>query len=222
MGKRDPLWGVATWPGRERGGANPWTDDEFYALGSDWLGYQDRWQSSIGFHPGTVLEVGCGAGRITQMLAREFAQVLAVDVSQDAIDYARSRVLGSNIDWRVGDGDAIPATDDSVDAVFSCHVFQHFPDNATQLAVFSEVFRVLKPGGTFSVHIPMYQFPAGRLGAALRKAYSLLVSVRPAPKMYMTAYEIDRLIDDVGAIGFKNVCISVLPNHIVYGRKPTN
>ena len=36
-GKADPFFAVSSWPGRERGGPNPWTDTDFYALGeSDW------------------------------------------------------------------------------------------------------------------------------------------------------------------------------------------
>ena len=38
-GKSDPLYGVASWAGRERGGENPWTDEDFYALGEDWLDF---------------------------------------------------------------------------------------------------------------------------------------------------------------------------------------
>lgn len=43
-GKRDPLWAVATHPGKERGGSAPWTDDEFYAAGvEEWAALEKIW-----------------------------------------------------------------------------------------------------------------------------------------------------------------------------------
>jgi len=37
-GKVDPLYAVASWKDRERSGSNPWTDEEFYAIGQIRLG----------------------------------------------------------------------------------------------------------------------------------------------------------------------------------------
>ena len=56
-GKKDPLWGVASWAGRERNGPNPWTDQEFYELGADWLDFERAWRQTVGYEPGTVLEI---------------------------------------------------------------------------------------------------------------------------------------------------------------------
>ena len=45
-GQVDPLYAVATWPGKQKGSEKPWTDDEFYALGaSDWQDFHSKWQS---------------------------------------------------------------------------------------------------------------------------------------------------------------------------------
>jgi hypothetical protein len=63
---------VASWAGRERNGPNPWTDKEFYELGADWLDFDRLWRQTVGYEPGIVLEIGCGAGRITRMLAGAF------------------------------------------------------------------------------------------------------------------------------------------------------
>src|SRR5690242_16045210 len=107
-GKRDPLWGVASHKGREKDGANPWTDDEFYALGEDWTRiYERAWRTRGGTFGGTVVEIGCGAGRITQMLAHAFDRVIAVDVSPDIIAYAKARIGGDHISWHVGKGDRL-------------------------------------------------------------------------------------------------------------------
>jgi SAM-dependent methyltransferase len=241
-GRLDPLWGVASWPGRERDGATPWTDEEFYALGSDWHDFDSAWRKCGRDGSGTVLEIGCGAGRMTRMLSGTFANVIATDVSEDMITYGRARVNQENVEWRVSNGAALPADDGSVDAVFSCHVLQHFPSNAAQLQNFAEMHRILRTGGSIFVHIPMHAFPesnasfrrfaraayatylkVGKAAIALRK---LKMIMGGRPFMRGTSYEMQRLIDDVGKLGFRDVSVSMVNvgdarvvHPCIYGRK---
>jgi ubiquinone/menaquinone biosynthesis C-methylase UbiE len=161
------------------------------------------------------------------MLSATFAQVIATDVSSDILEYARERIPADNISWQVSDGDTIPASDASVDAVFSCHVFQHFPNNATQLAIFREVHRVLKTGATFFIHLPIHTFPVVNLAfsRAARLAYatflrvsSLRAAMRRAMiragigKSYMhgVSYEMDNLFSDLANIGFADLSVSAI------------
>jgi SAM-dependent methyltransferase len=96
-----------------------------------------------------VLDLGCGLGRLTRVMSREAAQVVAVDVSAEMISRARSlqQSLG-NVTWVVGDGTTLrPLTDASVDVCLSHVVFQHIPDPAVTLGYVREMARVLRPGG---------------------------------------------------------------------------
>jgi ubiquinone/menaquinone biosynthesis C-methylase UbiE len=243
-GKVDPLFGVASWAGRDRGGPNPWTDEEFYALGKDWHDFDAAWQRTAAYSPGTVLEIGCGAGRITQMLSATFNRVVATDVSADMLEYARARIPASNVSWQISDGDRLPSGDGSVDAVFSCHVLQHYPSNAHQLGAFREIYRVLCDGGTFFVHMSIHLFPqvngpfsrAARLGYA---AFLRLLSVRAAvrrllmriggkPYMHGVSYEMQPLLMDLKALGFTDLSVSPILvrsgpgiHCCVSGRKPS-
>jgi SAM-dependent methyltransferase len=242
-GKDDPLYGVASWPGREKHGENPWTDEEFYRLGDDWRDFKSAWLRTVGYRPAAVLEIGSGAGRITRMLATDFEQVIATDVSSDMLEYARARVPNPNISWKLSDGDSIPADAKSVDAVFSCHVFQHFPSNAAQRLVFSEVGRVLKNGGTFFVHLSIHVFPQvngpfSRLARTVYAVFVRLLSVRAAlrrllmrvgfkPYMHGVSYEAQALLTDLKGLGFADLSISVLnvrTSHAIHccvsGRRP--
>ena len=243
-GKKDPLYGVATWPGRDKGGANPWTDEEFYRLGDDWLDFKHAWKRTVGYEPGTVLEIGSGAGRITRMLAGDFEKVIATDVSADVLAYARDHVPNANISWTVSDGDTIPAPDQSVDAVFSCQVFQHFPSTALQLATFSQIRRILKPGGTFFVHMSIHAFPQGvngpfsRLAKLQLRMFTRLATLRAAirrqlmrfgfrPHMHGVSYEAFDLIRDLRKLGFEDVSVTSITvrtgltlHCCVSGRKP--
>ena len=238
-GKVDPLWGVATWKDRARSDAHPWTDEEFYVLGKDWLQFDRLWKAMLGHNNGTLLEIGCGAGRITRYLSKDFERVIAVDVSDGMIGYAKQRVAADNITWRVTDGDCLPAEDGTVDAVFSCHVFQHFPDGAAQLRTFTEIHRVLKSSGTFLIHLPLHSFPAcnryprilfrGTYSAFLRvsslKAALRRLMVRWFDWGYMhgISHEIDDLLTALKKLGFCELGVTYLTENgvqpCVYGRK---
>ena len=61
---RDPLWAVCTERERQRGGAEEWTDQQFYSGGElDWRDFVSRWRR-YGLRLDGCLEIGCGAGRI--------------------------------------------------------------------------------------------------------------------------------------------------------------
>lgn len=161
-GEKDPLMGVATRSGRGRGGPNPWTAEEFYQLGrSDWEDFFARWRR-YGVDSASCLEIGCGTGRFTRQLAGQFGSVHALDVSEGMIEYARQQLkdAGERVTFVLGDGVHIPLGDAAVTAVFSTHVFQHFDSLAHAAVYFREAARVLSPGGTLMIHLPIHHWPA--------------------------------------------------------------
>jgi len=159
-GEKDPLMGVATRHGKDTAGSDPWSDKEFYALGrSDWADFYEKWKR-YGVNTESCLEIGCGTGRITRQLALAFRKVYAVDVSEDMIAYAKKQMPIDSITFLIGDGVTIALPDQSVTAIFSTHVFQHFDSIKHASLYFSEVARVLKPGGSVMVHLPIHQWPA--------------------------------------------------------------
>ena len=97
----------------------------------------------------TVLEVGCGIGRLTRVLAPRARRVIALDVSPEMLRRAQeANPTLENGEWLHGDGSTLAGVDDaSVDAVVSLVVFQHIPDPAVTLAYVREMGRVLRPGG---------------------------------------------------------------------------
>jgi ubiquinone/menaquinone biosynthesis C-methylase UbiE len=158
-GEIDPLYGVAAAKGRERGGKNPWSDAEFYERGQQhWQRFHPAWRR-YGIDCRNCLEIGCGAGRITAQLAGVFAMVEAVDVSKGMIDYAVAHVTAPNVRFHLTDGTALPLESASITAVFSTHVFQHFDSIDQATLTFREIARVLAPGGSIMIHLPMYRWP---------------------------------------------------------------
>jgi len=125
-GERDPLWAVASWPRKEKNGTDPWSDEDFYKNGeADWADFLNHWQR-YGVDSHACLEIGCGAGRITMHLAKFFKKTCAVDVSKHMLICAQEHIRNPNADFILTDGVNLPTRDNSVTAVFSAHVFQHF------------------------------------------------------------------------------------------------
>lgn len=173
-GKADPLFAVAAWPGKEKGGPRPWTDAEFYALGqSDWEDFFSRWRA-YGCRLDHCIEIGCGAGRLTKPLATVFTRVTALDVSPDQIAYAQQRIISPNVTFHVTDGVRFAAAVPPATAVFSTHVFQHFDHRSDAAAVFREVFQALVPGGTMMIHLPVYWLPPSPITPLYARGLALL------------------------------------------------
>lgn len=97
----------------------------------------------------TVVDVGCGVGRLTRVLAGRARHVLAVDVSREMLD--RAAQLNphlANVTWIHGDGRSLSQiSGGTVDACVSHVVFQHIPDPAVTLGYVREMGRVLRDGG---------------------------------------------------------------------------
>jgi len=96
-----------------------------------------------------ILELGCGTGKNTQLLAAIGEQVLAFDFSDGMIDRARSKLRLENVTFTVADiTRRWDCEDQSVDLVVCNLVLEHIHDLSF---IFSESSRVLRDGGKFFV-----------------------------------------------------------------------
>jgi arsenite methyltransferase len=110
---------------------------------------------SADIKPGdTVLDLGSGAGNdafVARSLVGERGRVIGVDMTEAMIEKAeknRTKLGHANVEFRLGEIEALPVADDSVDVVISNCVLNLVPDKAK---AYAEVYRVLKPGGHFSI-----------------------------------------------------------------------
>src|SRR3954451_21886339 len=96
-----------------------------------------------------IVDIGCGVGRLTRVLAGRARRVIGVDVSAEMLARAAELNPGlANVEWRHGDGRSLAGiTDGTVDACVSHVVFQHLPDPGLTLGYVREMARVLRPGG---------------------------------------------------------------------------
>ena len=121
-----------------------------------------------------VVEIGCGAGRMTREIARRAGTVRAVDVSPKMLEEARGRLSDlDNVEWVLGDGVSLAGIDDaSADVCVSHVVFQHIPDPKVTLGYIREIGRVLRPGGWAAFHVSndpsIHRKRTGREGLRIR------------------------------------------------------
>lgn len=96
-----------------------------------------------------VLDVGCGDGYLTRLMAETVApggSALGVDQSRETLRRARHITRDANCTFAEGTAQALDAADRSVDVVVSSLMLHHLPEAGRERAV-AEMFRVLRPGG---------------------------------------------------------------------------
>jgi SAM-dependent methyltransferase len=149
----------------------------------------------------TVIDLGSGAGNdafIARRFVGEKGKVLGVDFTEAMIARARDNAekLGlNNVEFRLGDIDDMPVTSNYADVIVSNCVLNLVPNKHK---VISEIFRVLKPGGHFSISDIVLE---GELPAKWREVaelYAGCVSGAIQKQVYVEIIE---------AAGFKNITL---------------
>jgi ubiquinone/menaquinone biosynthesis C-methylase UbiE len=144
----------------------------------------------------TVLDIGCGVGRLTRALASRAERAYGLDVSSEMLRLAREHNADLvNVEWLHGDGHGLGVVDDgSVDGCFSHVVFQHIPDPAVTLNYVAEMGRVLRPGGwalfQVSTDPTVHRAPGG-----LRSRVKNLVGAKKDRAWWGSAVGMDALRD---------------------------
>jgi SAM-dependent methyltransferase len=114
---------------------------------------------SIPQDSGVVLDIGCAAGSLTYLAAslRPNLHITGVDVSSAQIDFANSTIapMAKNATFLSISPDRLPFPDSSFQAVTCVELIEHL-NNSENARLMAEVFRVLRPGGTWIVTTPNY------------------------------------------------------------------
>ncbi|MGI9192676.1 MAG: arsenite methyltransferase [Chitinophagaceae bacterium] len=162
----------------------------------------------------TVLDLGSGAGNdcfVARQAVGESGKVIGIDFTEAMIEKARNNAdkLGyNNVEFRLGDIEHMPLAANRVDVIVSNCVLNLVPNKK---AVFEEMFRVLKPGGHFSISDVVLE---GELPDALRhdaEMYAGCVSGAIQKNEYLALAQ---------AAGFDNLLVQkqkpiIIPNDIL-------
>lgn len=151
-----------------------------------------------------LADVACGPGTLALLAARAGARVRALDFSPLMIERLRTRAKADGlvmVEAVVGDGMALPWSDECVDAAASMFGLMFFPDRGLG---FSELHRVLRPGGraVVSSWVPLSRIP---LLAAVFGIFGELAGGPPPPARPMPLTEVDECVGEMRAAGFVDV-----------------
>ena len=138
-----------------------WTDEQFFRSGEQTVAEEiltDMINICQGKDPGDmrVLEIGCGAGRVTRALAKLFGEVHGVDVSGEMVALAREALRDCpNAFVYQNNGMDLSVLPPGLifDFAFSSIVFQHIPSREIIENYVREVNRVLRPGALFKFQV---------------------------------------------------------------------
>jgi SAM-dependent methyltransferase len=132
-----------------------------------------------GVGPGTrLLDVGCGPGLAAHLAARRGATVAGLDAAETSVALARERTPGG--DFRVGEMEQLPWTDDQFDVVTGFNAFQFAAD---PVAALREAGRVTRPRGRVAMLVwgRENEIDVGTIVAAVRPFLPPPPPVAPPP-----------------------------------------
>lgn len=149
----------------------------------------------------TVIDLGSGAGNdafIARRMVGENGKVLGIDFTEAMISKAREnaeKLKFNNVEFRLGDIDDMPVTSNYADVIVSNCVLNLVPN---KYKVISEIFRVLKPGGHFSISDIVLEGELPAKWKQVAELYAGCVSGAIQREVYLEIIE---------TLGFKNVVI---------------
>jgi SAM-dependent methyltransferase len=153
-----------------------------------------------------VLEIACGTGIVTRRLRSALpasATLVATDLNEAMVEYARTAVPLAGISWQTADAQELPFPDASFDVVVCQFGIMFLPDPARG---FYEAHRVLAPGGMLLANAwhSLDENPAHR---AIQDAVAAMFPDDP-PRFLATPYGYhnrSRILADTAAGGFTDV-----------------
>lgn len=98
-----------------------------------------------------VLDIACGEGYGSALLAQKATRVTGVDLDPAAVAHAARKYVRPNLVFRQGSCDAIPLPDAAADVVVSFETIEHHVRHAEMIR---EIRRVLRPGGLLLISTP--------------------------------------------------------------------
>lgn len=106
----------------------------------------------------TVLDIGCGFGWFElNAQKRGVYKIIGLELNEKDLETAKKYIQNNNVEFKNGSAISLPFPNNFFDTVVSWEVIEHIPKN-TELKMFEEVKRVLKPKGVFYLSTPYSSF----------------------------------------------------------------
>ncbi len=131
-----------------------------------------------------VLDIGCGAGRIARILAKNGGRVIGIDPSVTQLDRAKALSASNTVKYVRGLGESLPVRNSSIDFCIFFNSLHHVPSDYIERAI-HEAGLSLKKNGILYVAEPIAYGPLFELSKSFNdetivreKAYSALVNIK--------------------------------------------
>lgn len=172
-----------------------WATGDFNVISRLTMPMSEALVGAVDPHAGQrVLDIACGTGNAALVAGRRYCDVTGIDYVPALIERARMRAAaeGMDIDFRVGDAQALPFPDASFDVVLSAIGVMFAPD---QEQAASEILRVCRPGGLIGLASWMPEAFGGDFFAAHARYVPPPASVKP-PTRWGTDTGLEELLGD--------------------------
>ncbi len=142
-----------------------------------------------------VLEYGCGSGARALTFAAAGARVTGIDISEEAVRLSREHAAQKNVDagFRTMDAEDLDLPDNSFDIVCGTGILHHLDLGRA----YSEIARVLRPGGIAFFLEPMALHPLVRIFRGMTPA------IRTADEHPLTVRDLDAARETFGAVSYR-------------------
>ncbi len=156
--------GKGGWPDQQKPLGEKWDKKSFYQRGVKQIQdsvipfLKEKGLRETDFEKMRVLDLGCGAGRLTAALAKRFKFADGIDISEEAIKIAKEENLDTkNLKFHLGNGFDLQIFPDNVfDFAYSYIVFQHIPKKSIIINYLREIHRILKEKSYLKIQVRGY------------------------------------------------------------------
>ncbi|UCH89324.1 MAG: class I SAM-dependent methyltransferase [Thermoplasmata archaeon] len=159
-----------------------------------------------------ILDVGCGTGRYVKELATSgIRKLVGLDQSKQMLNRAVKLRSSENADWVQGRCELLPFKQNTFNTAFMVMVAHHIPEDARPGA-YSEIYKVLKPGGRLNI-----------LTRSAEQIEDSLIALFPGVSEIDTVRmpAIPQLKSDLLDAGFSTIIIHNIPNYSIYKNMKT-
>jgi len=159
LAQNDPMWAILTVPDKK---GKKWKPSEFFATGEGQVSHAMKVVQEHGdVRRNAALDFGCGIGRLTNALAKQFKDAYGVDFSPTMINLAKKYTPHSNCHFILNqNSDLSIFGDNEFDFIYSYITLQHMRSEFV-LKYVAEFLRILAPGGVAAFQAP-YELPMQR------------------------------------------------------------
>ena len=209
-GRRDPYFGVITDPKFRRSNIDEQAKQDFFDSGRAHVDYvltTIKKYIDADFVPRTILEFGCGVGRLLLPFATLAIEVVGLDVSPSMLREARKNCneRGLRNVRLVPSDDALSTLTESFDLIHSCIVLQHIPIERGR-TIFARLLQHVRPGGVAAIQLTYSKTRyAATFGLAPPPAITP-VSSTPSntdadPEIQMNPYNVNEILYLMQSVG---------------------